>query len=134
MGVSSTVDNRIPGLMACGVHSAKNFQYFLQGVELHCQGGGAGRGGPLRGGRAKRPAVLGLDLSWVHSHMAQDRGDDVIEQARGTAMRTLLNACILHGTGFNATQAKALLARYFGLGRYVSCQQGLTCSSLCFAI
>lgn len=109
---SRVVDDRVPGILTCGVQSAKNFQRFVAGVEEHCAT--TARSGSARLGRTKGNATAGLNLSWVDSHMAKSRSDEIVEMARGTAMRTLMNACIMHGTGLTAMHAKALLSRFFG--------------------
>lgn len=96
------------GVNSCGVQTARNFKVFMEGVEQYCA--------PSRSSR--RGSANGLQLGWVTPHMGATVTPLVMEQARGTAMRTALSACVQCKGVVSGQEAGEMLMLTFKKGRW----------------
>lgn len=92
------------GINVCGVMAALNVKRFLQGVEQNVQPGTS-----VCTGDGAIP--LGV---WILPHMARPLHHHVMEAARASGMRYLLEAILKYGEGFTLPQVDSLLDECFG--------------------
>ena len=100
-------DEAEDGVNSCGVQSARNFKVFMEGVEKYC----------LTGRSSRRGTPSGLQMEWVPAHMGSPVTPLVMEQARGTAMRTALSACLQCKGIFSEQESREILMRHFKKSR-----------------
>lgn len=98
--------NVVPGLNTCGVNAAFNFKRFLDGVVLNVKPPRTPRGCKSQDGQPTQPKAV-QNLQWVKRLMARPISYDIMEQARGSGFRYLVEAIEQHSRGVNTQSCRA---------------------------
>lgn len=111
----------MPGLNTCGVNAAFNFKRFLEGVVLNIKPPRTPRGCKSQDGHPRQPVTV-QNLQWVRRHMARSMSYDIMEQARGSGFRYLVEAIEQHSRRGNTPSCRAedRLAHAFQDSRFAS--------------